>query len=151
MDRAMIRVDQILAEIAQSLSARSSGPHEHPRPPANSALHPPSVPHEPSAPHAHHQPATPEAPAPFRLETVPGATAAPRPMIPDGAKGIALLRPSDQAAALAQKTCPVTGGALGAMGKPVKVTLGDRTVFVCCQGCVEKVKNNPSEYLPKSR
>jgi hypothetical protein len=38
----------------------------------------------------------------------------------------------------AQKTCPITGAALGEMGPPVKTTIGDQTVFLCCKNCVGK-------------
>ena len=58
----------------------------------------------------------------------------PRPRIPAAMKGIALLKPSDQAAALAQRKCPVTGDLLGSEGKPLKVRVRGRTVFVCCRG-----------------
>jgi hypothetical protein len=38
----------------------------------------------------------------------------------------------------AQKTCPISGEALGEMGTPVKTTIGDQTVFLCCKNCVGK-------------
>jgi hypothetical protein len=38
----------------------------------------------------------------------------------------------------AQKTCPITGEALGEMGPPVKTTIGDQTVFLCCKSCLGK-------------
>lgn len=36
----------------------------------------------------------------------------------------------------AQKICPVSGESLDSMGGPIKARSGDRTVFLCCQGCV---------------
>ncbi len=49
-----------------------------------------------------------------------------------------------------QKTCPVTGKTLGDMGKPIAVDVGGgQTIFVCCKGCVSKVKANPEFYLKK--
>lgn len=71
--------------------------------------------------------------------------------IPDGMEGVSLLPPAEQAAALAQRTCPVTGLPLGAHGKPLKVQLGNRTVFVCCEGCILALKSNPDKYLQRSR
>ena len=48
-----------------------------------------------------------------------------------------------------QKTCPVTDQPLGAMGKPVKVVVKGRTVFLCCAGCKKKLLANPDFYLKK--
>ena len=49
-----------------------------------------------------------------------------------------------------QKTCPVTGEALGSMGPPVPVTVKGQTIYVCCQGCVETVQSDPDVYLAKA-
>lgn len=51
------------------------------------------------------------------------------------------------AAIEAQGVCPVSGGELGSMGSPIAVTIGDQTVYVCCVGCVDAVKENPEKYL----
>jgi hypothetical protein len=59
------------------------------------------------------------------------------------------LSDADQALADAQKVCPVTDEALGSMGSPIKVMLGDRAVFVCCEACIEELKSNPDKYLAK--
>jgi Cu(I)/Ag(I) efflux system membrane fusion protein len=48
---------------------------------------------------------------------------------------------------LAQRTCPVTGDLVGSDGKPMKVQLRGRTVFVCCEGCNDDLKANPQNYL----
>ncbi|MBX9582349.1 MAG: hypothetical protein K2X87_18755 [Gemmataceae bacterium] len=48
-----------------------------------------------------------------------------------------------------QRTCPVTGQALGSMGPPVPVTLGGQTVYVCCKACVAKIQRDPDAYLRK--
>ena len=48
-----------------------------------------------------------------------------------------------------QGTCPVSGLPLGKMGKPIAVTVGGETVYVCCAGCIEKVKSNPTKYFAK--
>lgn len=49
------------------------------------------------------------------------------------------------------KICPVMGEPLGAMGDPVPVTVGGETLFVCCQGCVKKVKADPAKYFAIAR
>lgn len=50
-----------------------------------------------------------------------------------------------------QQVCPVTGAKLGSMGSPVPVVVDGQTIYVCCAGCVEKLKQNPEKYLPTSR
>ncbi len=69
------------------------------------------------------------------------------PSIPDGMEGFAQLSAADQVAALRQRTCPVTQEPLGSMGKPIRVTVGGQSIFVCCEGCVAAVKRNPDKYL----
>ena len=48
-----------------------------------------------------------------------------------------------------QKTCPVSGQALGSMGAPPKIMVKGKPLFVCCKGCSAKVTANPDEYLAK--
>lgn len=75
---------------------------------------------------------------------------ASQPVIPAKMKGIAKLSLADQRVALKQRTCPVTRDLLGSMGKPYKVTVLGRTVFVCCEGCVDGIRENPRKYLSDS-
>ena len=70
-------------------------------------------------------------------------------VIPEEMSGIAKLPESEQAAALEQEICPVSEEPLGSMGKPIKVAVDGQEVFVCCDGCVDTVKENPDEYLAK--
>jgi len=44
----------------------------------------------------------------------------------------------DQLRAAVQEICPVSGGKLGSMGEPIKVQVGQETVFLCCQGCMKQ-------------
>ncbi len=59
------------------------------------------------------------------------------------------LSPEDRKLALAQKVCPVTGAKLGSMGKPYRISLGERIVFLCCKGCEGAVKKDPAGILEK--
>ena len=68
---------------------------------------------------------------------------------PDVATALAELSDEDREAALEQRVCPVSGEELGSMGKPIKVSVEGGDVFVCCQGCVDAVQENPDEYLAK--
>jgi len=63
--------------------------------------------------------------------------------------GIKKLPEADQKLALEQKICPITNEHLGSMEEPVKVVLNDKTVFLCCDGCVKKAKADPTATLAK--
>jgi len=67
----------------------------------------------------------------------------------DAAKGLAELSDADRAAAEKQRVCPVSGLVLGTMGKPYKVTVKGKAVFLCCPGCEEKIMKDPDTYLAK--
>ncbi len=60
---------------------------------------------------------------------------------------IGKLSSEDQKLAKLQVLCPVTMEPLGSMGQPLKVTVGDDTVLVCCKGCLNSVKKNPEKML----
>jgi hypothetical protein len=66
---------------------------------------------------------------------------------PEARANIEKLDGEDRAAALAQATCPVRGLALGAMGKPVKITINGQAVFLCCKGCALEARNHPDEIV----
>ena len=68
---------------------------------------------------------------------------------PEVAKALSQLSPEDRAAAEEQKVCPVTDEQLGSMGKPVKVTVKDRDVYLCCEGCRETIESDPDKFLAK--
>jgi YHS domain-containing protein len=65
------------------------------------------------------------------------------------ADGLAELSAADAALAKQQRVCPVSGEVLGAMGKPYKVTVNGKTVFLCCSGCEKELHKNPEKYLAK--
>lgn len=56
------------------------------------------------------------------------------------------LSAEDQALVDAQIFCPV-GGKLGGMGTPVKVMVGEKPVFICCEHCREPLLEDPEKYL----
>ena len=43
----------------------------------------------------------------------------------------------DQLRAAVQEICPVSGNKLGEHGAPIKVKIGQETVFLCCKGCLQ--------------
>lgn len=59
------------------------------------------------------------------------------------------LPPGDQEAAKSQMLCPVADMKLGSMGQPVKVRVKETDVFLCCDGCRQRLLDNPDEYLAK--
>ncbi len=62
---------------------------------------------------------------------------------------LAALEEGDREGVARQKVCPVTGAALGSMGNPIKVLIDGQPLFLCCKGCVAKVKKDPAAFLPK--
>jgi hypothetical protein len=57
-------------------------------------------------------------------------------------------------AAYPLKTCVVSGGKLGGMGKPVAYVYKqagqpDRTVMLRCKACIRKFEKEPAKYLAK--
>ncbi len=54
---------------------------------------------------------------------------------------------ADAKAVAAQKICPVSREDLFAMGGPLKVSRGDKSIFICCKGCLEEIQANPDRFL----
>lgn len=44
----------------------------------------------------------------------------------------------DQLRAAVQQICPISGLQLGQHGPPVKVQVGQQTIFLCCRGCAKR-------------
>lgn len=65
------------------------------------------------------------------------------------AAAMAELSEADRELAMAQEKCPVSDALLGKMGPPKKVHVGDRDVFICCDGCESLLKENSEKYLAK--
>jgi membrane fusion protein, copper/silver efflux system len=59
------------------------------------------------------------------------------------------LATPDRGLAERQKSCPVTGKALGSMGTPTRVVVAGRVVFLCCEGCEDALRSEPAKYLAK--
>jgi len=57
---------------------------------------------------------------------------------------------ADQQPVIQQSICPVTETRLGEHGDPIKLMVGDRPVYVCCEGCVQQVQNDPRGYVQKA-
>ncbi len=62
---------------------------------------------------------------------------------------VALIQ-ADREGIARQRVCPVMGTRLGEHGTPVKVLIGNQPVYLCCKGCLAKVRANPAAYLPQS-
>ncbi len=60
------------------------------------------------------------------------------------------LSEDDRPLAKAQKFCAVNQkGLLGSMGKPYKIEIDGKPVFLCCDGCEKDAKSHPEETLAK--
>lgn len=66
-------------------------------------------------------------------------------------EGLAGLAEEDQASAMKQHFCPVSGQMLGTMGEPIKVTVDGQEVWVCCNGCKKDLEAEPEKYLAKPK
>jgi hypothetical protein len=65
-------------------------------------------------------------------------------------KNIEKLDPTDRKLALAQKFCAIEDeNRLGVMGKPVKLMIKDKPVFICCAGCKKAALAEPDKTLAK--
>jgi YHS domain-containing protein len=65
----------------------------------------------------------------------------------DQVEAFASLSPAEREAVIAQKICPVTEEGLGTMGPPLPVEIGGKTYYVCCEGCIDGLKEDPEKYL----
>jgi hypothetical protein len=57
--------------------------------------------------------------------------------------------PADRELIARQKVCPVTGEPLDSMGGPVRIEVGGRVVFICCEGCAAPLRKSPEKYLSR--
>ena len=64
-------------------------------------------------------------------------------------ENLAKLSAADRAVAEKQHHCPVSDELLGSMGVPIKVTVKGRDVWLCCEGCKDKIQDDPDKYLAK--
>ena len=62
---------------------------------------------------------------------------------------LAKLSPDDAVSAERQHLCPVSGEMLGTMGAPEKIDVAGQQVWICCDGCKDKLLANPDKYLAK--
>jgi hypothetical protein len=97
--------------------------------------------------YAQHDRGSPAAQSGHQSGTVDGAAAVskPKPRVT-----VVALGEADKAGVARQKVCPVTGAALGSMGAPVKVLVGDQPLYLCCKGCLGEVRKSPDKYLAKA-
>ena len=95
------------------------------------------------------------APLPQPVETPESAPSKSNSSAADAAKETAVhtelakLSPTDRETAQLQRTCPITGNRLGVMGPPIKVAIGEETVWLCCSSCKEESLKDPKGTLAK--
>jgi hypothetical protein len=66
---------------------------------------------------------------------------------PEALAAIAKLPEPEASLAKAQRICPVTQFELGSMGTPKRVDVRGESVFICCDGCRERLFAEPDRYL----
>lgn len=62
---------------------------------------------------------------------------------------LAKMSAEDRASAEKQHMCPVSDKMLGSMGAPIKLTVKDQDVWICCEGCKQQVLDDPDTFLAK--
>jgi hypothetical protein len=82
--------------------------------------------------------------------SVPTVSAAPSGENAKIEAAINELSEEDRALAKAQKFCAVAEkGRLGSMGKPYKIEIDGKPVFLCCDGCEKDALKDPQATLAK--
>ncbi len=56
---------------------------------------------------------------------------------------------TDAEGVMRQRTCPVSGDVLGIKGPVVKLLIADTPLYLCCEGCIKAVRDEPEKYLPR--
>jgi hypothetical protein len=64
-------------------------------------------------------------------------------------EALADLPEEDRKSAMKQHFCPVSGEMLGVMGAPEKIDVNGQAVWICCDGCKDKLLADPDKYLAK--
>lgn len=64
-------------------------------------------------------------------------------------EALASFSEEDRKSAMKQHFCPVSGEMLGTMGEPEKVEVHGQNVWICCDGCKDKLLAEPDKYLAK--
>ena len=64
-------------------------------------------------------------------------------------EALAVFSEEDRQSAMKQHFCPVSGEMLGTMGAPEKVDVNGKGVWICCEGCKDRLLDEPEKYLAK--
>lgn len=64
-------------------------------------------------------------------------------------EALADLSADDRESAMKQHVCPVSDQMLGSMGLPEKVDVNGQSVWICCDGCKDKLLADPEKYIAK--
>ncbi len=60
---------------------------------------------------------------------------------------LAELTDAQRHAVVQQNICPVTELALGSMGTPLAIDVAGQKIWICCQGCEGRLRDDPQKYL----
>ncbi len=81
---------------------------------------------------------------PTRIE--PGLNNSPPPEV---MAALSQMPAADRELAEQQRVCPVTEYALGSMGVPPVVEVNGQPVYICCEGCRERLLQDPDQYIAR--
>ena len=96
-------------------------------------------------------PASPSSTRSTTEDTPSGPTAAADAASEEERENIAKLPEADRKIAEIQRVCPITDMPLGSMGVPYKMVVKGKPLFLCCEGCKDKVAEDPEAALNKTR
>jgi hypothetical protein len=118
------------------------------------SLNPAAVDKTPADPESPKSLVVPDEKTPQSEETAPAPDAEASPdaasaLDPEELEEVQKLPADQQALAIKQVSCPISGEHLGSMGKPVVQTVEGKTFFLCCKSCVKEVQADPKAALAK--
>ena len=91
----------------------------------------------------------------FRVEGLPEPAetsvsfSIPFAMASAGELVVAKATKADEKTLADLKTCPISNEDLGSMGGPLMVSRGDKSIFICCKGCLKQLQANPDKFFGK--
>jgi hypothetical protein len=83
----------------------------------------------------------PEPTEPAVTFTIPFAFASPGEIV------VTKPAKADEMAIAAQKVCPVSKEDLTSMDSPLKVSRGNKSIFICCKECLKEIRANPDKFF----
>lgn len=95
------------------------------------------------------QPAPPTQTAATQPAATEPTTAEAKSEVDEVKEAMSKLSEEDRTLAVAQGYCATSSEPLGSMGVPIKLSVNDQPVFICCKGCERGAMKDPEKTLAK--